>query len=452
MALRNILVMFAAACLDAAKVCYPYFGYVNDYGWTFVQNVARSYVDNELGTTSEYTEGVFFLSPDWPFDPTPAQEAVYETYAKDCDIILSGSNAMDPVTKKVAAKYPHIKFIIIGHIPRPTTLTNYAFTYIRAYQGKYIGGMVAASQPGVKTLGYVGSYPGPDSYQHVNAFYLGAASVNPNIKMYNINVMSWYDLEKERIAALQLIALYDCDLLSFDSDSDEVAKVAAEEGKLSVGYKGDNAIANGNSVLVSVVFDWRQVFKQLMQSALDGTWSSKYQSFEYVGFDGKAVSMGTFSTRVDSSTREKAKRIIQEFEAKNDTVYCSADGGFIDTKGIFQKPMNNGSCFSMESENSDLQQMNWLHGGITDLGPLSAHTKPDVRTCYAFFGPTSDFGWTYVQNFARNYVDVNLPGSTSEYVENVAFMNDTKQREVLDNFIDKGCHIIVLASGVLLYV
>eukprot|EP00971_Amphidinium_carterae_P281026 5579848-Amphidinium_carterae.1 len=40
------------------KACYAFYGFVNDLGFTYSQNLARAWVDAELGMQSYYIEGV----------------------------------------------------------------------------------------------------------------------------------------------------------------------------------------------------------------------------------------------------------------------------------------------------------------------------------------------------------------------------------------------------------
>ena len=56
------------------------------------------------------------------------------------------------------------------------------------------------------TLGFVGSFPIPEVVRNINAFTLGAKSVNPKIKTKVIWVNTWYDPAKERQAAETLVA------------------------------------------------------------------------------------------------------------------------------------------------------------------------------------------------------------------------------------------------------
>ena len=55
-------------------VCYGYFGFVSDLGWTYAHNLARAWADAELGTTSKYVQGLGLVMDDDArrkvYDPT----------------------------------------------------------------------------------------------------------------------------------------------------------------------------------------------------------------------------------------------------------------------------------------------------------------------------------------------------------------------------------------------
>ena len=57
----------------------------------------------------------------------------------------------------------------------------------------------------VERLGYVGSFPIPEVIRDVNAFTLGAQSVNPDVKVHVVLISTWFDPPKEKQAAKSLI-------------------------------------------------------------------------------------------------------------------------------------------------------------------------------------------------------------------------------------------------------
>ena len=67
-----------------------------------------------------------------------------------------------------------------------------------------------ASRPGKATktnkLGYVYAFPIPQTIANINAFQLGAQSVNPAVKTYVVNTSNWCDPAKQAEAAKSLLA------------------------------------------------------------------------------------------------------------------------------------------------------------------------------------------------------------------------------------------------------
>lgn len=77
---------------------------------------------------------------------------------------------------------------------------------MRTYEGAYMLGVVAGQTTKTNTLGVVASFPIPEVVRNINAYTLGAQSVNPKVKTKVIWVNSWFNPGKERDAALALIS------------------------------------------------------------------------------------------------------------------------------------------------------------------------------------------------------------------------------------------------------
>jgi basic membrane protein A len=54
-------------------------------------------------------------------------------------------------------------------------------------------------------LGYIAPYPIPEVVRNMNAFALGARSVNPKVEVRPVWIITWFDPPKEREAAQALI-------------------------------------------------------------------------------------------------------------------------------------------------------------------------------------------------------------------------------------------------------
>jgi len=91
------------------------------------------------------------------------------------------------------------------HATGDKTADNFGTYNIRWYEGRYVMGQIAAKMSKKGLAGYIVSFPIPEVIMGIDAFMLGAQSVNPNFKIKIIWVNSWFDPGKEGDAANVLI-------------------------------------------------------------------------------------------------------------------------------------------------------------------------------------------------------------------------------------------------------
>src|SRR5204862_373064 len=83
----------------------------------------------------------------------------------------------------------------------------------RFYEGRYLTGVIAGKMTKSNILGYVAAFPIPGVLQGVNAFALGARSVNPEAEGRVSRVNSWSGPGSARAAGK---TLYDGELNKMD--------------------------------------------------------------------------------------------------------------------------------------------------------------------------------------------------------------------------------------------
>jgi basic membrane protein A len=122
-------------------------------------------------------------------------------------------------------------------------------------------------------LGYVAPYPIPEVTRNMNAFTLGARSVNPNVEVTPIWINAWFDPQKEREAAQALIDA-GVDVIARESDSVEPDKLAEQEGVYAIGYNAISVDVAPNAVLTAPIWNWGIYYTQAVQDVMDGTWTN----------------------------------------------------------------------------------------------------------------------------------------------------------------------------------
>ena len=145
----------------------------------------------------------------------------------------------------------------------------------RGYQGWYLAGIVAGSMTEANKLGYIAPYPIPEVVRNMNAFALGARSVNPDVTVAPIWIFDWVNPPKEREAAE---ALYDlgADVIARESDSTEADKLAQDRGVYVIGYNSDvTRDQSPDAFLTAPIWHWDVYYKQVVEDVANGTWTNE---------------------------------------------------------------------------------------------------------------------------------------------------------------------------------
>ena len=87
-------------------------------------------------------------------------------------------------------------------------------------------------------LGWVGAFPVPQVIYSLNAFMLGARSVNPNATLRVVWVNAWVDPGKEKDGVAALVA-QGADVISGSPNTPVQGLAAEEKGVWAIGSTGD---------------------------------------------------------------------------------------------------------------------------------------------------------------------------------------------------------------------
>ena len=99
------------------------------------------------------------------------------------------------------------------------------------------------------TVGYIASFPIPEVIMGINAFLLGAHSVNPDIKLKIVWAYTWFDPPKEADAAKVLMD-QGADIITQHTDSTAALQAAAERGVLAFGQASEVRALCGQATIL----------------------------------------------------------------------------------------------------------------------------------------------------------------------------------------------------------
>ncbi|MEK3713391.1 BMP family ABC transporter substrate-binding protein [Paenibacillus sp. FSL R7-0333] len=337
----------AATTEPAAKkptVAFVYIGPPGDGGYTYQHDQGRLYMEKELGIKADFVENV----------PESADaERIITELAQNHDIVFTTSFGYMDFTLNVAGKFPNVKFL---HASGYKTAENMGTYFGKNYQASYLSGIAAGKMTKKNHLGYVGAFPISEVIYNLNAFTLGAQSVNPGVKVDVVWTNTWYDPATERQAAISLLDK-GADVLLAYQDSPATLQAAAERGAFAGGNDSDMSKYAPDNYLTNPVWNWGPYYVKAVQSVMDGTWKSEQYSGDMA--DGM-VELAPFGNKVP----EDVKKLVEDAKAK------IISGGL----EVFTGPIsdNKGNVTVKDGQKLTLEEvlgMNWLVKGVEGTIP-----------------------------------------------------------------------------------
>jgi simple sugar transport system substrate-binding protein/basic membrane protein A len=221
-------------------------------------------------------------------------------------IFATSYGHLDPALK-VAEAHPDVAVIQQGNFIKGTVPANAGTYFGTVYEPVYLAGIAAGKATKSNKLGYVYAFPIPQTIANINAFELGAQSVNPGVETYVVNTSNWCDPAKQAEAAKSLFA-QGVDVITQHQDCTATVTKAAEEAKkMVVGYHADASSLAPNGWLGGSEWSWGDMYNDIVETAVAGEFTgSKYNANYRVGFKDGAnpFVQSEFGKGVDAATRK----------------------------------------------------------------------------------------------------------------------------------------------------
>ncbi|MEY2668226.1 MAG: hypothetical protein RJA59_864 [Pseudomonadota bacterium] len=338
-----------AAKPEPLKVGFIYVGPVADAGWTFAHDLGRKAVEAKYGdkVKTTFIESVK-EGPD-------AERVIRDLVAQGNKVIFATSFGFGDSMEKVAKDHPEVKFEHATGFKTAPNLRNYEG---RFYEDAYLSGVLAGAMTKTNVIGFVGSFPIPEVLRNINAYTIGARSVNPKVKTKVVWISTWVDPPKEAEAAQSLIN-QGADVLLQNTDSTAVLQTAEKNGKYAFGWDSDMSAFAPKAHLASNALNWGPYYVKAVGEVMDGTWKVE-------------------------NTKWGVKEGLTEFIKVNDAVPAAARAKVEEAKAFLVA--NPGAVFR---------------------GPIKDNTGKEVLAA----GVTADDKWKGEVNFYVQGVDGKLPAA-----------------------------------------
>lgn len=253
---------------EKLKVGFIYVGSATDGGYSQAHDNGRKYLEEKIPSIQTVVKESVPEGQD-------VEKVAADMVDQGCKVIFANSFGYMDYIEKVSKKYPEVKFF---HCSGYKTGDNLATYFGREYQARYLTGIVAGMKSKNGKIGYVAAFSIPEVVRSVNAFTLGARSVNPNAVVKVTWTNTWYDPAKEKEAAVALLD-QGIDVLGQYQDTTAAQQAAEERGVACIGSDLDMSAAAPKTNMTSAVWNWGPYYVQAVQSVIDG----KFKSENYWG-------------------------------------------------------------------------------------------------------------------------------------------------------------------------
>jgi len=284
----------AAGAQDKTRVGFIYVGPIGDGGWTYEHDKGRLAVEEHFGDAVEtvYQESV-------P-EGADAERAITQMALQGADLIFTTSFGFMEPTLAVAEKFPDVKF---EHATGYKTAPNVATYSARFYEGRAVQGHIAGRMTDSNIIGYIASYPIPEVIRGINAAYIHARKVNPDVTFKIIWAYTWFDPAKEADAAQALIE-QGADVLFQHTDSTAPQAAAEKAGTVvTFGQASDMAEYKPFPRVSSIIDNWSPYYIARTQAVMDGTWQSQQV---WHGINEGMVEIGEITDAVPQDVKAEA--------------------------------------------------------------------------------------------------------------------------------------------------
>lgn len=294
---------------DQVKAAWLYNTAVQGNGWTFEHHEGLKAAEEEYDwLEADYTENV---------NPDDAQQ-ISEQYAEQgYDVIYGTSFGFQDGMLAAANEYPDT---IFEHCSGFKSSENMGRYFGRLYQSFYLAGVAAGGVTESNTLGYVGAFPIPEVVRWINAWTLGAASVNPDVETEVRWLNTWFDPTQSK-SATNALADAGADVIGHSMNSAAALQTANERGIWGMGLYSPMREQGGENFLTSPIWHWEKFYVPELMPIRDGSWES---DFDWLGLQDGMVDIAEFGPNVPDSVKDTVESEREALESGDRTVWTGS--------------------------------------------------------------------------------------------------------------------------------
>ena len=331
---------------ESSTVGFVYPGWKDDWGYT--QAAHAGSLELAQGFSGRLT-----LLENENTNPDDAGVVIEKMIQGGAQIIFAMDPAYEEMVLQTAKRHPDITFVQPGGA---NTAPNVDAPSSNIWEAVYLSGVTAGKMTRNNRLGYVAALAQPSVLLDINAFTLGARSVNPAATVRVVFTGSKCNSVKQQEAVFTLLDI-GTDVVAQDQDCTQtVIEMCERNGVMSIGYNVDGATFAPKNWLTGAVWHWRPLYVNMLTAFRAGQWNtSPYHGRYQGGLKDGLVDLAPFGALVPDEVKTL---VLARKQAIIGGTYHPFDGPIKDQAGQVRIP--SGARASIE----DLQSMNYLVEGV----------------------------------------------------------------------------------------
>jgi len=299
-------------------------GPVSDFGYNYQHNQGR------LALEGRMRDKVHTVLVENVPETAEVERVMQRMADEGANLIFATSYGYLDSALRVAKRNPNVTFMHCLGTKNAPNLGTYSASL---WEPAYVAGVVTAMTSTKNAhFGFIGAHPIPPVFWILNAFTLGAQSVNKNVTVDVVYTNSWNNpaAETEAVKSLSdkgVSAVY----VLVDSP---IAGVQAAEraGIYSVAQHADLSSFAPKGWITGSVWGWGKLYEDVATSVLNHTWTNQHVTG---GFKEGYVSVAPFGPAVPAAAQQRARDLIAKISTGQTNVF---QGPIFDDQGKERVP------------------------------------------------------------------------------------------------------------------
>lgn len=250
---------------DTLRIAMVLPGSANDKGFNQLAFESLPLLEAEFGAETAHVES------------TPVNEYVqaFEDFASDgYDIVIGQGFQFGEIALEVAPDFPDTIFLV----PNTTNLSGPNMQGIQpaSHHAAYLAGVAAAMSTESNQIGGIAGHAFPIIVAQMEAFALGAQSVNPDMDVTITYLGTFDDVEAGKETARAMISSgVDVVYHIADAAGIGVIQAAREEGALAIGWGGDQTELAPETLITSQIVNQTVLMVESVRAVVDGSFDGQ---------------------------------------------------------------------------------------------------------------------------------------------------------------------------------